>query len=112
MRVSITKIESLEIEARDLSVPFCKARQPQQEKGNTAEVSTLPEMCLLGRQGTPAGLSQSFVKRYRLRKMLYLYAFSVGSLYAKRSDFAFWLPQEKQFRHGLALSAWCNGCRT
>ena len=60
MRVSITKIESLEIEARDLSVPFCKARQPQKGKGNTAEVSTLPEMCLLGRQGIPAGLSQKF----------------------------------------------------
>ena len=32
------KIESLEIEARDSSVPICKARQPQKGKGDTAEV--------------------------------------------------------------------------
>ena len=33
-----TGIESLEIEVRDSSVPFCKARQPRNGKGDAAEV--------------------------------------------------------------------------
>ena len=55
------KIESLEIEARDSSVPFCKARQPQNGKGNTAEAGNLPEGFLLGRQRISAGLSQKLL---------------------------------------------------
>ena len=65
--VRIKKIESLEIEVRDSSVPFGKARQPPLEKGETAEVSIVPERCLLGRQRRSAVLSQTFVERYRLQ---------------------------------------------
>ena len=92
MRVSITKIESLEIEARDLSVPFCKARQPQMGKGNTAEVSASPEMCLLVRQEIPAGLSQGFVKRYRLRKMLVLF---LSDRFTQSGPISFYSKKEK-----------------
>ena len=63
----IKKIESLEIEARDSSVSFDKARQPSEGKGETAEVSNVPERCLLGRQRRSAVLSQTFVERYRLQ---------------------------------------------
>ena len=63
----MAKIESLEIEARGLSVPVHKARQPWTGKGNTAEVGNLPEGFLLVRQRTSAGLSQTFVESYRLQ---------------------------------------------
>ena len=59
--VVLGQIESLEIEARDSSVPFCKARQPQNGKGDTAEAGNLPEGFRLGRQRTSAGLSQNLL---------------------------------------------------
>ena len=47
------------IEARDSSVLFCKVRQPQKRKGDTAEVPQMPECAVLGRQRISAELSQN-----------------------------------------------------
>ena len=46
------------IEARDSSVLFCKVRQPQKRKGDTAEVPQMPECAVLGPQRISAELSQ------------------------------------------------------
>jgi len=50
----MAKIESLEIEARGLSVPVRKARQPWIGKGSTAEAENLPEVfCWFVREYLP-----------------------------------------------------------
>ena len=74
-------------------------------KGETAEVGKMPEFCLLGRQRTSAGLSQSFVKRYRCSAAMPLFCVvpTVESLDEAIRFFIYYRKEETKMKKLIAI---------